>query len=344
MALLVSCVRWLACTLILTCHLNRYACVLAEFSTKEVYPSDLASTSSLELNDDNCVALRLDLVARHGTRYPSSSTFRDISDLERTLLSLKPFLPSSGPLSWMATWTNPFTVGESGQLAPRGQMEHYHMSKRYFRRLPVLIGNEYYSPVNFTFMSTGKPRCLQSASSFAFGLFEGSGMLGKSHFQPTAVFSKDLEHDPLLRFYDMCPLYKQTKTSPQATVESRKFLDGPEMERVTQRVNSLLGLPMNHRLLPVDVLSMYKIYAFESSTLNLTRFSTLFTAEDKEVLEYAMDMAKYYKNGYGFAINWQISCTLMDDILDNMEDAIKAAVGRLDDGKPRAPEARAVLR
>lgn len=315
--------------------------VAATFSASQVYPAGSAPKTSLELNDANCVAVRLDLVSRHGTRFPNKKTIRVFQGVAQKLAGVQQFLPATGPLSFLSSWTPDFSTVEQDQLTPGGQQELYHIAKRFLGRLPTLLGREYYSPANFTFMSTNKDRTLQSASSFSFGMFEGSGHLGASRYQPTAIHAVDIDHDPLLRFFDMCPLYK--KVEKKRYVEVDKFLQGPEMKQVTERVNSRLQLPANRQLSGADIAELFKAYAFEVAVLNSTRFSPLFSTEDQEVLEYIRDMNKFYKSGYGHEINWKISCTLMKDVLDGLENAIKAAVGRPDDGKPRQAS-RAIFR
>ena len=62
---------------------------------------------------------------------------------------------------------------------------------------------------------------------------------------------------------------------------------------------------------------MYKGCGFDIAVSNVTdQFCALFTEETGSILEYYDDMKNYYLKGYGYPINYEIACLLLQDIIN----------------------------
>ena len=139
------------------------------FATKSRYPvyddDDIVNNVP-----EGCTPLHLNMVLRHGTRYPG---MKDIEGMSELADYINQFHNKETRIRDMKLpWVNRFKYGEK-YLAEVGAEELYNISKRIRRKyqslfLPKYSGEEHY------FVSTMTPRASQSASAFAFGLFEGT--------------------------------------------------------------------------------------------------------------------------------------------------------------------------
>ena len=55
---------------------------------------------------------------------------------------------------------------------------------------------------------------------------------------------------------------------------------------------------------------------------NTTQFCSLFDEDDILAYEYAKDLEKYYRSGYGIPLSYQISCPLMQSFFDGIQSVI----------------------
>lgn len=63
-----------------------------------------------------------------------------------------------------------------------------------------------------------------------------------------------------------------------------------------------------------DVLELLMLCAFSTLNQENRQWCTLFTEEDIKVLNYWLDLEKYYSHSYGNAISYKTSCPLLADI------------------------------
>lgn len=269
----------------------------------------------------DCEPLHISMVIRHGTRYPSKKDVRKIDDM---LNVVNKAVNSSGQ-RWIGDlllpWKNPFSSDHDKLLASAGEEEMYYIAKELLKRFPSLLSHPYH-PQNFDFISTGTSRAVQSAMAFAFGLFEGRGRLGPTRFQPVAIMSREINNDPLLRFFDVCPKYMaEVADNDTALLEYKKFKRGEEMRNILQKVSTKMDISSND-FTEKTIVGMYTACIFEVATFNRENtWCQLFDDEDLLVLEYLSDLKHYWKRGYGYPITYEIGCPLLENIVSSLKNA-----------------------
>lgn len=211
------------------------------FGTKSAYHFDNA-TASTQKFPERCRPVHLNMVLRHGSRYPSKGDIRDTSDL---LTKLKEIHSSdyfryknvSISFSKPTEWDD----AEPKELSYAGENKQYGIAKRFLSRFPDVFAKKYWNKY-YKFVSSDRPRTARSAMSFAYGLFKNEGNVSSSKFQPVAIsFSGDKDNDKLLLPYDACPRY-ETDVLNRGLGEVEKFNGGPEMKNLTKRLEERLQI------------------------------------------------------------------------------------------------------
>ncbi|PNW73688.1 hypothetical protein CHLRE_13g568600v5 [Chlamydomonas reinhardtii] len=112
------------------------------------------------------------LMARHGTRWPTSDRMLQINSLESLFQDSR----NTADHPWLSNWTAPFPdVGFlGGELHPIGADELWGLAYRLRKRFPSLAGLEYL-PKRFPVVSTQVARTAASASAFTAGFFPEVG-------------------------------------------------------------------------------------------------------------------------------------------------------------------------
>lgn len=271
---------------------------------------------------EGCEPVHLNMLLRHGSRYPSSLHLKKIKDVVE---SINRFFPDNSTFQYkklILPWTLPLDYEQAAnkELAHSGEREMYKIAKRYLATFPSVLGHPY-SNNNYSFVSTDKLRTSQSALAFAQGLFEGSGQLGSTvKYQPVAVkFSGPHDRDKVLRFYDVCPRYRK-KAKVSQTRQYSRFLNGPEVLQVARNIERRLNLTGKMNLSPNSVVELFLICAFETQTSGCEgQWCSVFEEEDISVLEYLLDLKNYWARGYGQQINYNMSCPLFTDITETIQ-------------------------
>lgn len=293
-------------------------CVEIVEASRDTLRRNFATKSRYHFYDQNdifktpekCEPLHLNMVLRHGTRYPSRKDMKGMDDLASNLAK---YSNLTLPL------TKSFQRCDK-MLAKTGEEEVYNISKRLLERFPALFRHPY-SSERYYFVSTSTPRTSQSASAFAFGLFEGKGHLGFSKFQPISLTTTDMSDDSLLRFYDMCPKYTQIKNE---LPEFHKFQNGPEMVQVKKEIADRLSLSKHFNITVADVQHMYLFCAYEVAINGSSQWCSIFEEDELDLVEYLYDVKNYWKRGYGYKINYNMSCLLLKNLTESVRNAVEA--------------------
>ncbi|KAJ7371064.1 PHOsphatase [Desmophyllum pertusum] len=178
---------------------------LFRFGTKTAYHFDNTSLTFPE----GCQPVHINMVLRHGSRYPSGGDREEIDELLTSLNKIytvnKPFRYQNLTIPWdkPRAWSD----AEPSELTSVGENEQYNIAKRFRSRFPEVFVKNYWNKY-YKFVSSDKMRTAQSAMSFAFGLFEARGPVTTSKFQPVAITFSGRENDKLLSSYKWCPRYE----------------------------------------------------------------------------------------------------------------------------------------
>ncbi|CAN1325711.1 Multiple inositol polyphosphate phosphatase 1 [Linum perenne] len=310
---------------------------------------------------DGCTPIHLNLVARHGTRSPTKKRMGELDRLASHLkelinkadeqkLSLKDFP------AWMLNWESPWKGKlKGGELISQGEEELYDIGIRTRERFPDLF-KEPYHPDVYVIKATQVPRASASAVAFGMGLLSGKGNIGPGKHRAFAVTSENRASDLMLRFFDSCQSYKVYRKNKEPDVSKLKE---PVLDKITSALVSRFGLNFTRQdtaslwflckqvMLhgPTKFFDMYDMYHWfgflfttnislvigwslvyqEASLLDVTDQSCdLFTPSEVELLEWTDDLEVFLLKGYGNSINYRMGVPLLEDIVQSMEQAIKA--------------------
>ena len=291
-----------------------------KFGTKTPYHFD---TSSFSKPVGSCKPVHINMVLRHGSRYPSGGDRKYLKEIVQRFNAL--YNASSGfhyknlslPWDWPADWK----IADKNELAQRGEKEHYGIAKRILAKFPDVFLNRPYWNRYYKFISTDKARTAQSAMSFAYGLFEGKGTVGSAKFQPVAVtFSGPEDNDKVLRPSDACPRYEKDIEDGGVLQQYEDFKTSSEIKKVTEKLEERLNVSGK---LELQAEELFKLCAFGVLLQDDQSWCSLFEKEDAEVLEYLNDLEAYYEHSYGNELSYQIICPLVGEIVDTIKEFIK---------------------
>ncbi|XP_078350829.1 multiple inositol polyphosphate phosphatase 1-like [Oculina patagonica] len=292
----------------------------SRFGTKTAYHYDNTSDSSLKY-PDGCQPIHLNMVIRHGSRYPSDGDREEIDDL---LTKLNEIYTVNSPFHYQnltLPWNEPpeWKDAAPGELSTVGENEQYSIAKRFRARFPEVFIKEYWNKY-YKFVTSDKLRTAQSAMSFAFGLFEARGPVTPSKFQPVAIsFSGRENADRLLSSYNSCPRY-EIDVDEHGVAEVEKFIEGPEIKNVTKRLEERLQITGKLSLTFDFVEKIFRLCAFGVMNRGDNTWCALLDDEIIKVLDYQSDLKSYYEHSYGNELNRKIECTLLSDITQNLRD------------------------
>ena len=290
------------------------------FGTKTAYHYNATAASTLKF-PEGCRPVHLNMVLRHGSRYPSKGDMRDSSDLLTRLRQIHPShyfryknvtISFNKPTDWKDA--------EPKELSSAGEKEQYDIATRFRSRFHEIFDKKYWNKY-YKFVSADRPRTARSAMSFAYGLFQNEGNVSSSKFQPVAItFSSDKDNDKLLLPYDACPRYA-TDVLNQGLGEVEKFSEGPEIKNLTKRLEERLQITGKFSLTFDFVEKIFRLCAFGFMNREDTSWCSLFEEEeDIKVLEYQGDLQNYYEHSYGNKLSYEIICPLLSDITQNLRD------------------------
>ncbi|XP_061351541.1 uncharacterized protein LOC133296469 isoform X2 [Gastrolobium bilobum] len=285
---------------------------------------DIADNNFIPSNiPEGCVPIHLNLVARHGTRSPTKKRIRELDNLSDHLeVLIRDAKERNFPLervpSWMNGWKSPWQGRlKGGELISKGEEELYALGIRIREKFPNLFDEEYHPDV-YPIKATQVPRASASAVAFGMGLFSGNGSLGPGHHRAFAVTSESRASDILLRFFDCCHNYKDFRKRQEPAVDRLKE---PILDEITSTLVGRYGLNFTRQ----DTSSLWFLCKQEASLLDITNQAcSLFSPSEITLLEWTDDLEVYILKGYGQSLNYRMGMPLLEDVIQSMEQAIKA--------------------
>ncbi|XP_073293099.1 uncharacterized protein [Primulina huaijiensis] len=292
--------------------------------TRYLVAKDISENSFVPSNSlDHCKPIHLNLVARHGARAPTKKKLKDLvafsTRLEVLLGKVKEDKSSAQKIPpWLWRWNSPWAgKHRGGELISEGENELYQLGIRTREKFPELF-HEDYDPDLYPIKATQVPRASASAVSFGMGLFSGQGNLGPGRHRAFAVTSESRASDIMLRFHDCCQNYKSIRKGQEPYVEKLKE---PVLNEIAQELVRRWGLNFTSR----DVLSMWFLCKQEASLLNTTdQACAIFSPSEVGLLEWADDLELFVLKGYGNSLNYRMGVPLLRDVIQSMEQAVKA--------------------
>ncbi|KAI4302436.1 hypothetical protein MLD38_038181 [Melastoma candidum] len=270
-----------------------------------------------------CNPIHLNLVSRHGTRAPTKKRMRELDRLADHLEELvrgaeEMKLSTDKVPGWLKGWSSPWKKKvKGGELIVKGEEELYDLGLRVRERFPELFSEEYHPDV-YTVKATQVPRASASAVAFGVGLFSGKGTLGLGKHRAFAVTSESRASDIMLRFYDCCENYKDFRKKQEPAVDKLKE---PILNEITGALIKRYQLNFTRQ----DAASLWFLCKQEASLLDITNQAcALFSKDEIALLEWTDDLEVFILKGYGKSLNYRMGVPLLRDVLQSMEEAIKA--------------------
>lgn len=182
-------------------------------------------------NGETCALEGLDVLFRHGGRYPTLHWITDMSAL-KTKLAGDEIVVQRYP--FIKNWMNPFPAAKESMLSILGETEMISLGHRFGRRFKAAFNVHHSQSTNIDVSVTRKSRTRTSSEFFLRGLNETVHLGNES---PTAK-----ENNVKLRFYDYCHKYiTEVEGNSKTQMEYKTFLFGPEMTQVVHKIETKLG-------------------------------------------------------------------------------------------------------
>ncbi|XP_074647920.1 multiple inositol polyphosphate phosphatase 1-like [Tubulanus polymorphus] len=269
-----------------------------------------------------CRPVHVNVVLRHGTRFPSAKTGR----------VLRSFVDEFGdkitnPIyKVFRNWTPMYAGDQVKLLSGVGRKEMKGLGKRLFTKYRSLFetpdggGDAEYDDIReiISYASSDLPRTQNSAKYFMKGMKEALYLPNDFNFNVA------IESDSL-RFYDRCTKFVDSvERNKTAFAEFKKYKFGDEMRSLALKVAERLGIDADLFLetdFGVTLWNMFVMCSTEASEIGRSLWCELFDDEDALILEYRSDLKHYYKWSH-YPVSYMQSCPLLKDVMTNLDEAV----------------------
>ncbi|EIW76422.1 acid phosphatase [Coniophora puteana RWD-64-598 SS2] len=226
---------------------------------------------------DGCTINQVNLLQRHGARYPTSSDGKDFKASAEQLQSAKSF--NGSQYDFLSNWS--YQLGED-DLVPFGAAQSYDAGQTHYTRYASLVNSS-----NLPFLrASDSERVVETALNWSAGFaFASSGALSSP--QLTVIIDQST-NDTLDD--NMCP----NAASSDDETDAWKDVFAPSIE---DRINNdAPGASIGKS----DVANLLQLCPFETVAFEQpSPWCNLFTQDDFEGLEYYLDIDDFYSTGYG---------------------------------------------
>lgn len=225
-------------SILVSCIANQEDFKIPIFSTKTPYfwGKDIDESIQedegtwIDFEDKECQIVHLNLILRHGSRFPTVSWSKQIAAFGNTLKN-NPETVKRFP--FLQYWETPFPEEQAGLLSDLGEEEHIALGKRFGKRFSLLFDGDL---ENIFYGVTYKQRTQASFKSFYEGLTETVDGDGQTNVKPSI-------NDNHLRFFDTCSKYiNSVENNKTAAPEYSSFKHGQLMKLVADKIKERLGL------------------------------------------------------------------------------------------------------
>ncbi|KAJ8728327.1 hypothetical protein PYW08_016712 [Mythimna loreyi] len=270
-----------------------------------------------------CKPIAFWMLQRHGSHNPTAKEFEELpklADLRNNILSnynQSNFRNSNHRIcgddlkllkQWQ--WNTRINVTFAEDLTTQGYMMTQQLAQTWKSRFPGLFST---TRTDYLFKFADDRRSMSSFKTFSEGLF------GEN---PGSDIPKEND-EKLLRPYKFCPTWVKTVAENNDTLSQVNIFES-KMDYKQMLTNISLRLGFNYDLEKETILQIYKMCRYNKAwedTKN-SPWCAAFTREDLKRLEYAEDLAAYYKYGYGNPLNKDVGCTTVKDFMSFFENYV----------------------
>jgi len=276
----------------------------------------------------NCKAVHLWSVVRHGTRYPSKQAIKlmhgKLKQMRIEILEAvdegRSFL-CNGDVEELKKWQLDVDEDQAKLLHPEGEKEMVLLGERWLNRLPELLNT--YQEEEFRLRSTNTQRSQQSGHSFTTGLW--TRLVGRKVMWEQVV----VPHDPIIRFYKLCNLWKkEVKKNPESMKERHMFDESVLMNDMRKNVTMLLGLNSILSMDDLDIMYVMCNFDLAWSPAKHSAWCGVFSTFQLELMEYREELEYFWVDGPGYPVTGQQACVLARDMVDTFRNISMGMEGR----------------
>ncbi|KIK52824.1 hypothetical protein GYMLUDRAFT_207686 [Collybiopsis luxurians FD-317 M1] len=235
---------------------------------------------------DTCRVTGLHLLHRHGARYPTSGS--GVAVFASKLNKAADKWTAKGDLVFLNDWT--YKLGEN-ILTPFGRQQLFDLGISMRLKYGYLLKNFTETNTIPVFRTESQDRMLSSALNFAIGFF---GYPLEGQYEQSITIEAPGFNNTLVP-------HKTCSNANDAAIASRgrwyvERWAAIYLNQARERLQSQLD---GYELAIEDVLAMQQTCAYETVAIGYSKFCGLFTREEWEGFDYALDLSFWYNSGPG---------------------------------------------
>ncbi|KAG1807290.1 histidine phosphatase superfamily [Suillus subaureus] len=227
---------------------------------------------------NGCSITQVNILQRHGARYPTSGASKEIQASLQKLLNASKYTDMK--LEFLRSYQ--WHLGEA-DLVPFGATQSFQSGAEIYHRYGHLVDDHMLPFVR----ASGGNRVVKSAVNWTAGFADASGQL---YHPSVSVIIPETETSNNTLEDDMCP--NSRASQDEANIWRDMF-----SASIVHRLNTAA---VGAEILSEDIPELMSLCAFETVFEEKeSQFCDLFSPKEFQAYEYYQDLLKYYKTGYG---------------------------------------------
>lgn len=243
-----------------------------------------------------CVVTGLHLLHRHGARYPTAwASFGGPAKFATRLHDSASQWVATGQLAFLNEWT--YKLGEE-VLTPFGRQQLFDLGVSMRLKYGFLLKNFTETNTIPVFRTESQDRMLASALNFAIGFF---GYPFEGQYQQLITIEANGFNNTFAP-YKTCPNANAAGKSDRSLLYVREWVShflAEARERLSRAMIGKDGLQGGFDWTGEEVYEMMQMCAYETVALGYSKFCDLFTEEEWEGFNYALDLTFWYDSAFG---------------------------------------------
>ncbi|KAH9951980.1 phosphoglycerate mutase-like protein [Amylocystis lapponica] len=238
---------------------------------------------------ETCRVTGLHLLHRHGARYPTEwASYGGPAVFASKLHKVASKWTATGSLSFLNDWT--YKLGEE-ILTPFGRQQLFDLGVSMRMKYGFLLKNFTETNTLPVFRTESQDRMLSSALNFAIGFF---GYPFEGQYQQSITIEAD-GYNNTLAPYKTCPNGGITSKTDRAQPYVKQWASIYLANALARLAPQLPGFNLTIE----DVYTFQQTCAYETVAIGYSKFCELFTEEEWEGFDYAMDLYFWYDSAFG---------------------------------------------
>ncbi|KAG1729990.1 histidine phosphatase superfamily [Suillus lakei] len=227
---------------------------------------------------NGCSVIQVNILQRHGARYPTSGASKEIQTSLQKLLNASKYTDTK--LGFLRSYQ--WHLGEA-DLVPFGATQSFQSGAEIYHRYGHLVDDHTLPFVR----ASGGDRVVKSAVNWTAGFSDASGQL---YHPSVSVIIPETEMSNNTLEDHMCP-------NSQASQDAANVWRDIFSVSVVHRLNTAA---VGAEILGEDIPGLMSLCAFETVFEEKeSQFCDLFSLKEFQAYDYYHDLLKYYKTGYG---------------------------------------------